>query len=82
MQKPFPSQEAVARTCRMVLERLQGIDDNRLIVYMDELLRDILVHSGAASGGSQQCYIHGFSSLFYLHPAGLITMGDALILGG
>ena len=45
----------------MVLECLQGIDDHRLIVHMDELLGNILMHTGAAAGGSQQSYIHKFS---------------------
>ena len=46
---------------RMLLEALQGIDQNRLIIDVDKLLRDILSHPVPAAPGDNQCNIHTYT---------------------
>ena len=58
----------------VVLETLQGIDNNGLVLYMKKLLGDILTHTGTLSGSGKQCYCHTFSPLMTFSIASTIRL--------
>ena len=51
------------------LKTLQRIDQNRFVIYVDKLLRDILSHSVSGASGNNHCYIH----VRYLYPFSFLS---------
>ena len=69
LQHRFPSRETHhgdAVDVGMLLKRLHRVDDDRAVVYVHELLGDVLPHAVAGPAGDDECIVHIVVSVFFM----------------